>query len=241
MRLEIAKLAVDADALAKKFTDIFSGSFATFLDAIVGRTKTVKQAFLDMAKSIEQSISQIASKNIAEQLFGKDGPLGGLGSMFAKAFGDKGAGGSGADAALASLGASASAATLAIDADVKSYLAVALAADSAATALASVAASSAGGGIAGMFSGGGGLGGIFGPGAIFGFANGTDYVPRDMLGFLHKGEKILPAATNKSGASGGGNVINVTVNVLQGSSRASADQIAAATGAEIQRSMRKIR
>lgn len=50
------------------------------------------------------------------------------------------------------------------------------------------------------------------------FAVGTDYVPRDMVAQIHKGEKIVPASENKQGNSGnrGGNVYNATVNLPAG-------------------------
>jgi hypothetical protein len=51
------------------------------------------------------------------------------------------------------------------------------------------------------------------------FAVGTDYVPRDMIAQIHKGEKIVPAAENKQGdnSNSKGNVYNMTVNVPSGS------------------------
>lgn len=236
MRLEIAKLAVDADGLAKKFNDIGSGAFATFLTDIVNRTKPAKQALLDMFKSIEQSISQIAAKNVAEQLFGKGGPLGGLGSMFARAFGDKGAGGVGTDAALAAAGTSLNTSGAAL-------LVAATALDASAAALAASAAASGASGIGGQFfgSGSGGLDSIIGPGGLFDFAEGTDYVSRTGLAFVHQGEAIISAAQNKPGSrvAAGGFHVHQTINVLPGASRETAEQAAVRTAAEVRRATRK--
>lgn len=46
------------------------------------------------------------------------------------------------------------------------------------------------------------------------FAVGTNYVPKDQIAMIHKGEAIVPAQYNPAaGGIGGGNVNNVTVNV----------------------------
>jgi hypothetical protein len=74
----------------------------------------------------------------------------------------------------------------------------------------------------------GGIGGILGNiGSLFGipsFDVGTDFVPRDMLAMVHKGERITPAAQNTPGG-GGSNYI--TINVPPGTDRQSANQMAA--------------
>lgn len=214
IRLEIAKLAVDADALAKKFQDIFSGSFTTFLTDIIGHTKSVKQAFLDMGKSIEQQISAIAAKNISESLFGKGGAFGGLGGAFANLFGDKGASG-GAIAANSAL------------------MAVAASASAAAAALASVATSS----VASQFGGGSApLGDVLSLlGDVPFFASGTPFVPKDTLAFIHKGEAIIPAVQNKAGGMG---AIHIYNTVMPGATRESAEQAAAANVRAFQRAKR---
>jgi hypothetical protein len=83
---------------------------------------------------------------------------------------------------------------------------------------------------------GGGGGGLFGEAlgsfasSIFGgvpkFATGTDFVPRDMLAVVHKGEAIVPAQRNTGGGMRSGNTTNINVSVAmpQGGSRATALQ-----------------
>jgi hypothetical protein len=65
-------------------------------------------------------------------------------------------------------------------------------------------------------------------GAIGGsFASGIDYVPRDMIAQIHKGERVVPAAENRSG----GRPINITVNVSGASGNAAEVRRAAGQGA----------
>lgn len=87
--------------------------------------------------------------------------------------------------------------------------------------LAKSALKSATGGI--IDSIGGSLGGFFGSigssvvssiGGLLGFAKGTDYVPRDMVANIHKGEMIIPAreaAQMRAGGGGASVVQNITI------------------------------
>lgn len=45
------------------------------------------------------------------------------------------------------------------------------------------------------------------------FDVGTDYVPRDMVAKIHKGERILTASENRSGGGGGAVVVNINQQV----------------------------
>lgn len=83
---------------------------------------------------------------------------------------------------------------------------------------------------------GNGVGGLVGEGlgwlkgAIGGsFAVGTDYVPRDMIAQIHKGERIVPAAENRMG--GGGGDVNIHVNLAGTSGNAAEVRRAAGQGA----------
>lgn len=59
------------------------------------------------------------------------------------------------------------------------------------------------------------------------FASGIDYVPHDMIAQIHKGERVVPAAENRSG----GRPINITVNVSGASGNAAEVRRAAGQGA----------
>lgn len=97
LRLAIDQLAESANELENSFRRTFEDAFASNLtDAITG-TKSLAAAFRDMEKQIVASISRIASQNIAESIFGKSGPGGGIGSFFAKLFGGAGTAASAGD------------------------------------------------------------------------------------------------------------------------------------------------
>jgi hypothetical protein len=104
LEVQLESLSNQTDLVAKKFNDVFTSSVADALyDAATG-AKTLKEAFLDMAKSISSAISRIAANNLAEALFGKGGPANGAGGFFSKLFAGNGGGGSGLDWILSLFG-----------------------------------------------------------------------------------------------------------------------------------------
>lgn len=85
---------------------------------------------------------------------------------------------------------------------------------------------------------GSGVGGLVGEGlgwlkgAIGGsFAVGTDYVPRDMIAQIHKGERIIPAAENRAGF--GGHSVSVVVNMGGGGSATDVRRAGGAVAREV--------
>ena len=71
---------------------------------------------------------------------------------------------------------------------------------------------------------------------LFGFASGTDYVPRDMLAVVHQGEKIIPAGKNNGASEQQVNHITINLSGAGGSAadmRRSSGQIAREVAAAI--------
>jgi hypothetical protein len=96
----------------------------------------------------------------------------------------------------------------------------------------------AGGGLGAFFAGlfgSSGSSGQFGTG-VQGFASGTDFVPRDMLALVHRGEKITPAGANARSSAP-----QITVNVHGAGelSRATLQQLQVAVGSATSRAMRR--
>lgn len=111
-QVKVEGMTASADVLGLKFKNIFEDGLANFLTDVIGRTKSFKDAFLDMAKGIEQAITRIVAQNLAQSLFGtsgmfgSSGGLGGLGSSIGGFVSGLFGGGSAAGAAstAASLG-----------------------------------------------------------------------------------------------------------------------------------------
>lgn len=110
-RLEIEKLGTQMDLLADKFDKIGEGAFADFLTDVIDGTKSVKDAFKDMADSILKQVNRLAAEEIALKIFGgRNGAGGGggfgFGSILSSIFGGGGAsagGGFGTGAAFGNL------------------------------------------------------------------------------------------------------------------------------------------
>jgi hypothetical protein len=80
------------------------------------------------------------------------------------------------------------------------------------------------------------LGAMFGGGgSVPALASGTDYVPRDMLALIHKGEAVIPASENVGGRRSAN--VSVTFNVTGQLDRNSASQAAVMIGREVNRAL----
>lgn len=235
-RLKIEQLSASTDALAQKFRGAFEDSFSSALDSVINRTKTVKEAITDFTTSITASIAHVATTDIAQKLFGKDGPLGDLSDGLSKLFG--GASQTTANAGISSLGTAALAATPSLDS-------LTLAATSAAQALLAVAASSGASAIPG-FSGFTGISTAGDIGAdIYDFggaAGGSSNAGGLMLVGeqgpemlkLPSGSQILPNNKLKSALGQPQNTYYgpTVINVPKNTSRSTADQMAVSYGRE---------
>jgi Prophage tail length tape measure protein len=107
MKLELDQLASASDVLAKKFNDVFADAFGSNVLDVLDGTKSISQAFRDMAKDITRSLNKIAVDQISQSLFGKGGSASGIGAWFASLLGGSG----GSTATSASWAAMAAAGT----------------------------------------------------------------------------------------------------------------------------------
>lgn len=96
LKLKIDGVAAESDLLAEKFDTVFKDSFSDNIAEAVSGTKSLSDAFRDMANSIVQQISRIAAQDIASQVFGKAGGGSGpsaIGEFFGKLFSGGGSAG----------------------------------------------------------------------------------------------------------------------------------------------------
>lgn len=243
LELQLAQLAAQTDLLADKFNKTFGDAFSSAFSDFITGTKTAKEAFNDFVKQVTKQISDLASQNIASALFGKGGALSGAGDFFSKIFG----GGLGDVAKDTGAVALTSAATLQTTA-ATSLLAAGAALDAAAAALSASAASSAigsGGGLfGGLFGGGGGGLGLFD--GIAGLASGTNFAGGGLtlvgekgpeLVNLPRGAQVIPNDVLRSRRASRQISQTIIVNVPQGTSGPSANQIALRVGSQTQRAL----
>lgn len=85
----VDELAASADAVGNKFKEIGQGAFADFFADILDGTKSVKDAFADMGKSILRAVNQLVAQDIAKKIFGSFGSGsggGGIGNIIGEFF-----------------------------------------------------------------------------------------------------------------------------------------------------------
>jgi hypothetical protein len=90
------KALEDYTAAMEKFNDVqmYNQIFADNVVAIADGTKSIKEAFADMERSIVQAIARIAAQKLGDALFGVGpGQSGGIGSMLSGLFSGGGGGG----------------------------------------------------------------------------------------------------------------------------------------------------
>jgi hypothetical protein len=85
-RLELDKLKAELDPLKDKFDNLFKDAGATLFSDL-GSGKSLKGSLKGFANSIGSEINKMAGREVSEMVFGKDGPLGGVGGFMASAFG----------------------------------------------------------------------------------------------------------------------------------------------------------
>jgi phage-related minor tail protein len=87
-RLELEKLKGELDPLKDKFDNLFKDAGATLFSDL-GSGKGVKGALTGFVNSIGAEMNKIAGREVSQMVFGKGGPLGGAGGMFADLVGGK--------------------------------------------------------------------------------------------------------------------------------------------------------
>lgn len=70
---QVDELAASADAVGNRFREIGQSAFADFFTDVIDGTKSVKDAFADMGRSILRSVNQLVAQDIAKKIFGSFG------------------------------------------------------------------------------------------------------------------------------------------------------------------------
>lgn len=87
MQVEVEKLAASADLVREKFEGVFENGFESFFDKLMSGTASIKDAFKALFSDIASDLSKIAIKDLGQQLFSKEGGLGGVVDFTSKLFG----------------------------------------------------------------------------------------------------------------------------------------------------------
>lgn len=92
---KIAVLKKNTDEIAKSLNDSINGAFETMFSNVLTGTKSLKEAFLDMANTINQEIMKILSQQLSQKLISNLMPTGssgggGLGGFFSNLLGGLG-------------------------------------------------------------------------------------------------------------------------------------------------------
>lgn len=91
LQVEVEKLANSADLVREKFQDAFATPFESFFEKLASGTASLKDLIKGLFSDIASEFTKIASHNLADSLFGKQGPLGGIVDFASQAFGGKSA------------------------------------------------------------------------------------------------------------------------------------------------------
>lgn len=90
LRLELDKLRAAADPLKAKFDEVFQTGFSNAFAGVISGTKTLGDAFKDLANTIVQEINKIVAKEMASKIFGGMGGGNSFGGLISGLFGGGG-------------------------------------------------------------------------------------------------------------------------------------------------------
>jgi hypothetical protein len=104
LRVEVQGLATEADEVAQRIDGSLQDNLVQMFEAVGSGAKSAKEAFGDFARSVLQDMQRIASRKLAESIFGKiagGGPAGGgsgdsassIGNFIVSMFANSGGGG----------------------------------------------------------------------------------------------------------------------------------------------------